>query len=297
MSFYNNKNTVGQHGFYFFFGVVEDRADPLKICRVRVRCHGIHSASKTDIPTDHLPWATVFLPTTSNDGGMADLKIGCNVFGFFADGEEMQIPMVIGVVPGIVSEIVSGNAPTKPPEAPQQAIADSSVSAYAIGGKRLAGLSKASLRRTGIPIVGGSFDEPNDPYAAKYPYNHASESESGHVIELDDTPDGERVHIFHRSGSFVEMHPDGTVVHKSVNDDYEICMKDKKLSVKGNFDISAEGYLNIHCTGNINIVPNSSVNIDGDVIVSGDVVASGVSLVNHIHGGVRSGGSNTTSPI
>lgn len=297
MAFYNNKNTVGQHGFYFFFGVVEDRFDPLKIGRVRVRCHGIHTASKTDLPTDHLPWATIIAPTNSNESVMSDLKIGCNVFGFFADGEEMQVPMIMGVVPGIVSELISDNVPTRPSEAPQQAIGDSSVSAYAIAGNRLAGVSKASLRRTGIPIVGGSFDEPSDPYAGQYPYVHATESESGHVIELDDTPDHERVHIFHRAGSFVEMHPDGKVVHKSVGDDYEICMKDKNLSVKGNLDISAEGTLNIHCSGNINIVANNAVNVDGDVIVTGDVIASGISLVNHVHGGVRSGDAQTSAPI
>lgn len=297
MSFYNNKNTVGQHGFFFFFGVVEDRFDPLKIGRVRVRCHGIHSASKSDVPTDHLPWATVIVPTITNESTMSDLKIGCNVFGFFADGEEMQVPMVMGVVPGVVSELVGGNAPTRPPEAPQQAIGDSSVSAYGIGGNRLAGVSKASLRRTGVPIVGGSFDEPVDPYAGQYPYVHAQESESGHVIELDDTQNHERIHIFHRNGSFIEMHPDGTVVHKSVGDDYEIVLKDKKLSVKGNLDISAEGNLNIFCASNINIVANNTVNVDGDVVVTGDVIASGISLVNHIHGGVRSGDAQTTPPI
>ncbi len=36
--------------------------------------------------------------------------------------------------------------------------------------------------------------------------------------------------------------------------------------------------------------------INGDLIVTGDVIAAGVSLVNHRHGGVVSGGSQTGEP-
>lgn len=59
-----------------------------------------------------------------------------------------------------------------------------------------------------------SFIEPETPYAAVYPYNHVYESESGHVIEVDDTPGKERLHWYHRSGTFKEIHPDGTEVNK-----------------------------------------------------------------------------------
>ena len=48
-----------------FFGIVEDRHDPLKIGRVRVRIHGSHTDSKLNIATPDLPWAQVILPTTS----------------------------------------------------------------------------------------------------------------------------------------------------------------------------------------------------------------------------------------
>lgn len=41
--------------------------------------------------------------------------------------------------------------------------------------------------------------------------------------------------------------------------------------------------------------PNGLI-INNDVTVSGDVVASGISLKNHVHGGVTSGGSNTSTP-
>ena len=47
-----------------FFGIVEDRNDPLKIGRVRVRVHGIHTDNKLELSTPDLP--QVLLPTTTN---------------------------------------------------------------------------------------------------------------------------------------------------------------------------------------------------------------------------------------
>lgn len=70
------------------------------------------------------------------------------------------------------------------------------------------------------------FMEPKSPYAAVYPYNHVYESESGHVIEIDDTPGAERLHWFHRSGSFTEMHPDGTEVNKIKKQQYNFIESD-----------------------------------------------------------------------
>ena len=51
--------------FHWFIGVVEDRFDPLKVGRLRVRCLGIHTDDKLTLPTVDLPWASVILPTTS----------------------------------------------------------------------------------------------------------------------------------------------------------------------------------------------------------------------------------------
>ena len=50
---------MGKDGFHWFIGVVEDRNDPLKIGRVRVRAIGYHTSNKTELPTSDLPWASV----------------------------------------------------------------------------------------------------------------------------------------------------------------------------------------------------------------------------------------------
>ena len=52
---------MGMDGFVWFTGVVEDRNDPSKLGRVKVRCLGLHTESKVDIPTEDLPWAHVML--------------------------------------------------------------------------------------------------------------------------------------------------------------------------------------------------------------------------------------------
>ena len=45
-----------------------------------------------------------------------------------------------------------------------------------------------------IPVANGkpSWKEPEPAYNAKYPFNKVTESEAGHVMEIDDTPGGER---------------------------------------------------------------------------------------------------------
>jgi hypothetical protein len=97
---------MGTQGFVWFIGVVEDIQDPLKIGRVRVRCFGFHTDDKSELQTEHLPWATVLQPTTSaaqNGYGTSPtgLRINTRVFGFFADGVAAQYPVILAAFAGI----------------------------------------------------------------------------------------------------------------------------------------------------------------------------------------------------
>ena len=58
-------NYLGREGLSWFFGVIEDRNDPLFLNRVRVRIYGAHTHDKQKIATPDLPWAEVLMPTTS----------------------------------------------------------------------------------------------------------------------------------------------------------------------------------------------------------------------------------------
>ena len=96
---------MGQDGFVWFVGVVEDRNDPERLGRVRVRCLGFHTEDLNSLPTADLPWAHVMHPVTDPSlHGMGNtpsfLVEGCWVVGFFRDAQEKQQPIIIGSLPG-----------------------------------------------------------------------------------------------------------------------------------------------------------------------------------------------------
>ena len=62
------------------------------------------------------------------------------------------------------------------------------------------------------------------------------------------------------------------------------------LHVKG--DLVVDG--NITCTGNVQV--NGNIHCDNTIEADVDVIAAGISLVNHVHGGVTGGGSKTAPP-
>lgn len=83
----------------------------------------------------------------------------------------------------------------------------------------------------------------------EYPHNNCTQTPSGHIFELDDTKGRERVRLQHRSGTFIEMHPNGDEVHKVYGDGYEITVKDKNILVKGKCNITIEGDADINIKG------------------------------------------------
>lgn len=97
-----------QPNFKWWMGVVEDRADPERLGRYRVRILGYHSANKIEMPTEDLPWASSVLPVTSASiSGVAEtpnLVEGSTVVGFFGDGDDEQLPVIMGSLLGIPLE-------------------------------------------------------------------------------------------------------------------------------------------------------------------------------------------------
>ena len=99
--------------FVWWQGVVEDRVDPLKLGRCRVRILGYHTDNKEEgvgIPTEHLPWATPSQPITSaamNGIGTTPMGPveGTWVFGFFRDGKNAQEPVMMSTFGGIPQEV------------------------------------------------------------------------------------------------------------------------------------------------------------------------------------------------
>lgn len=71
--------------------------------RYKVRIIGLHDQGEDQIPSDQLPWANVMYPITAG-GGQAgakatpNLRQGNMVFGFFLDGQDQQVPVIMGVL-------------------------------------------------------------------------------------------------------------------------------------------------------------------------------------------------------
>jgi len=76
-------------------------------------------------------------------------------------------------------------------------------------------------------------------------------TEYGHHQEFDDTPGAERIHTYHRSGTFEEIHPDGSVVTKVVKDNYEIIFGNNNIYVKGTINVVVDADVNIRVGGNV----------------------------------------------
>lgn len=71
--------------------------------RYKVRIIGLHDKEEQTIPSDQLPWAQVMYPVTSGGGQAGSfqtpaLKQGNFVFGFFLDGQDQQVPVIMGIL-------------------------------------------------------------------------------------------------------------------------------------------------------------------------------------------------------
>ena len=71
--------------------------------RYKVRIIGLHDQDTASIADDQLPWAQVMYPVTAGGGqagvtATAALRQGNFVFGFFLDGADQQVPLIMGVL-------------------------------------------------------------------------------------------------------------------------------------------------------------------------------------------------------
>lgn len=279
--------------FQWWVGVVEDRKDPIKMGRVRVRIEGIHTADKSTqgIPTDHLPWAELVLPVSMEER-IVPPKEGSRVIGFFKD-KECQFPVIFGVIPGLPTEtspnygkasnqqqgfydpvgldttnellkerpiimdygfshtqqlgkntinrpgareyssMLNNTYPKKDrlnePDTHRLARNENlekTILKWKIDNRLLNVVSNGTTDGSSIKHTTWSEPDPSKTYGAKYPYNKVMETESGHIMEFDDTLGAERIHLFHRSGTFDEMIANGDRIQKTFGNHYRIVYGD-----------------------------------------------------------------------
>ena len=135
------------------------------------------------------------------------------------------------------------------------------------------------IGQVNIPTAGGSrWEEPPIPYNAIYPYNHVHQTESGHIIEMDDTPNHERLHWYHRTGTFTEIHPVGVKVDKIVNNYYNIILGARYTHIE------ASDYTTVDGSQENYVLGNRIDRVDGDYSVA---VGKGRFAVNNTQGAIN----------
>ena len=102
-------NFIGRDGFRWWIGQIapqscwQDQADGGGWGnRVKVRIMGYHPYSELELPNEDLPWAQVLLGVTDGSGACNRAKTpkieqADTVLGFFLDGDNAQLPCIIGV--------------------------------------------------------------------------------------------------------------------------------------------------------------------------------------------------------
>jgi predicted chitinase len=161
-----------------------------------------------------------------------------------------------------------------------------------------------------------TWKEPKSAYCGKYPYVHIMESESGHLIEMDDTPGQERINIFHRAGTLIEIDANGTLHQRVAGDNYEIFVRNNRIYTKGSWDVTADGpttlqinntldldvggeaTVNIRNTATINIMGDAKVGVGGsaDLSVGGDfkLKAENIIMESNSDFNIKAGGNLNT---
>jgi len=132
---------------------------------------------------------------------------------------------------------------------------------------------------TGVEVAGGTtWDQSPNPYNAAYPFNHVMMTESGHIMEFDDSPHSERIHLYHKSGTFMEIDANGTQVNRIVGDGYEIYERNGYVHINGSLNVTVDGAANVLIKNGLNLdvrgVANINVYNDVNLNVSGSLNAS-----------------------
>lgn len=304
------RNFMGQDGFCWWIGIVENRIDPLNLGRCQVRIKGLHSPKDSEISSDSLPWAQPLFPINQSFSVPTTLKDGDMVVGFFMDGESAQYPIIFGMFHGIPEDAPDPNTGfgdrrteeqlKNSPRKPKSVEYDTSGSGAKIVDNESGSLYPNNLNEpttdrlsrnenidgtivkakndaviTTKDAKGKEWKEPKSPYNAKYPYNHVFGSESGHYLEFDDSPGAERVHLYHRSGSFHEIHPDGSEVTKIVKNKYSITMSNDNVYIMGDCSITVQGnaqvYVQKDCELKVDGSMNQTIGKDLNLTVEGNV--------------------------
>ena len=193
------------------------------------------------VKTEELPWAQVMMPINNGPnsgvgGSVTGIQQGTWVMGMFLDGEIAREPMVMGAIGGIPT-LANPNPDGGPPIEgfydpkgvihgyPRETInwkleepdtnrlaRNDNVEVHGDNADYVHNVinrKKQNQMKLNAAFKGFDLPEPVlegwDKFKAKYPHNKVWETKMGHIFEVDDTPDFERIHIYHQNGSYINF--------------------------------------------------------------------------------------------
>lgn len=210
-----------------FFGVVEDVNDPKKLGRVRVRVIGFHTDNPALIPTEKLQWMSSVVSNSAGVHGSGDSPTGytkdSTVVGYFVD-KTYQTGFVFGSLVGETNGTsdINGLAAQNP-----------NHPLYDLRERNRVKEIQETNPKT-------KWSEPPYENNSQYPLNQVFESEGGLIREMDGTPDHERIHEYHPSGTYYEVRADGSRTLKVVGDQYEIVAGNNFVNIRGTCFLTIE---------------------------------------------------------
>ena len=223
--------SIGKRFYGKYAGRVFDNVDPKKLGRIRA------IVPEVGFVNDATDWAF----PCSQYGGLTDAGFfvvpdkGMNVWIEFEAGDANR-PIWVGTF-----------------WAEPEGKAESPI--LARGGKDDITQEKGTDQAT--EANGTEQNEPPPAYGGKYPYNKVWKTTAGHVIEVDDTPNQERLQVMHRTGTYVEFKREGSLTQKVIGRHHHIVQgddikhvgqnqiavieKNVRETIKGDLDIVVQG--------------------------------------------------------
>ena len=309
------KNFIGQDGFVWWIGIVEDINDPLTLGRCKVRCFGYHPAKKTNLVlTEDLPFALSIHPLNTPNL-YASPKVGDWVFGFFLDSLSAQEPAILGYLPAIPEAATEyfGTEPNLTRNFARVNTAKNSANTicWEIGNNIVEIVTQSSTEANGHILIqhktGAKVNIDSDGKISIYtPTNDISIEATNGDINLN----AKNINLTASESITTTSTLATTVVAGGL----------ASITAGGAFSATAGGLASITAgaaftatagsymdltalAGILNIEISNSISIDTPAIYStgtldttGQIVGAGIGLDTHVHEGVQSGANITSAP-
>jgi hypothetical protein len=275
----------------FYRGCVENNDDPEKRGRLKIRIFGIHSSSKISgkvdgIETENLVWSEPALPITEgSQSGFGAFSIplkGAHVFVFFENGNPLS-PRYFASSPGVPQTKSSTKEGFNDPDGvypTEHRLKETDYHRLMRGEtEETIVKDKTDKLKKSISVAGGeTWDEPQPMYAAQYPHNIVLATHGGVQIEIDSTPNQQRVHIYHPSNTYIEIGPKGDMIIRNDGGRYDIVMQDQKTNIDCSewHTVGKSRKIKVGIDEIKEVGGNKSVQVDGnyEIKVTGDLIFS-----------------------